>query len=261
MPIKVEIDNFSQTSYFVECLFNDITLSTGTCFFLRKGSDYYLITNWHIVTGKNPITKTNLRPDGAIPNRLKIKVFKNQEIMEWTDLIINLQDINGNNLWLKHPSHKEMVDVVALKVQIPGDYLVFDIEHFIEPFNEDTVARIKDDVFIIGFPFGIKGGGELPIWKRASIASEPDVDIDELPKLFVDTATRPGMSGSPVIYKEKRAAGICAGNPNLATTTTFSFYFMQFVGVYSGRIGADDELKAQLGIVWKSSAIKEIIDQ
>jgi len=31
-----------------------------------------------------------------------------------------------------------------------------------------------------------------------------------------------------------------------------------FIGIYSGRIG-DDELKAQLGIVWKARVISEII--
>ena len=34
---------------------------------------------------------------------------------------------------------------------------------------------------------------------------------------------------------------------------------MAFVGIYSGRIGAGDELKAQLGIVWKGSVLTEII--
>jgi hypothetical protein len=32
-----------------------------------------------------------------------------------------------------------------------------------------------------------------------------------------------------------------------------------FVGVYSGRVGAEDEFKAQLGVVWKTSVLDEII--
>jgi hypothetical protein len=34
----------------------------------------------------------------------------------------------------------------------------------------------------------------------------------------------------------------------------------RFVGVYSGRLGADDEFKAQLGIVWKESALISLIE-
>lgn len=36
---------------------------------------------------------------------------------------------------------------------------------------------------------------------------------------------------------------------------------MEFIGVYSGRIGADDEFKAQLGKVWKKRVIDEIINR
>ena len=32
-----------------------------------------------------------------------------------------------------------------------------------------------------------------------------------------------------------------------------------FLGVYSGRIGAEDNFKAQLGIVWKKTVIEEIL--
>ncbi len=32
-----------------------------------------------------------------------------------------------------------------------------------------------------------------------------------------------------------------------------------FVGAYAGRIGAEDEFKAQLGVVWKASMLDEII--
>jgi hypothetical protein len=34
----------------------------------------------------------------------------------------------------------------------------------------------------------------------------------------------------------------------------------RFVGVYSGRLGAEDEFKAQLGIVWKESALISLVE-
>jgi hypothetical protein len=33
----------------------------------------------------------------------------------------------------------------------------------------------------------------------------------------------------------------------------------RFIGVYSGRIGAQDELQAQLGIVWRAEVVDQII--
>lgn len=47
--------------------------------------------------------------------------------------------------------------------------------------------------YVLGYPKGLHGGDDFPVWKRASIASEPDLDIDGLPKVLVDTATRPDV--------------------------------------------------------------------
>lgn len=252
----VQIDDYSKASYYVEPHFNDTKLSSATCFFLRNEGDIFLITNWHVVTGKNPNTGMCLRSDGAIPNNLVISLFdEKSEYAKWIEYRVELYDANGDKIWHEHPSYKEKIDAVAIKINIPSDnYLVFPVNELEEPFNETTVANVSDDVFVLGFPFGIKAGGNLPIWKRASLASEPDVNMDDLPKIFIDTASRSGMSGSPVIYKQRRPVTVLD-----QAEQKISRYFTKFIGVYSGRIGTDDELKAQLGIVWKASAISEII--
>ena len=72
--------------------------------------------------------------------------------------------------------------------------------------------KVADEVFILGFPYKIGNASQIPIWKRGSVASEPELDCDNLPKLFVDTASRPGMSGSPVIYKRIGIHGVKNGN-------------------------------------------------
>jgi len=102
---------------------------------------------------------------------------------------------------------------------------------------------------------GLDGGPGLPIWKRASIAMEPLYDLDGLPKLLVDTATRKGMSGGIVIVRRR-------GLIVLSDAKDQSEHRIgtgdNFLGVYSGRVG-DDELGVQLGIVWKGRVIDEII--
>jgi hypothetical protein len=76
--------------------------------------------------------------------------------------------------------------------------------------------------------------------------------------MYIDSATRPGMSGSPVLLIEKRPACLFEGDIN--KPNKFSRNYTKFVGVYSGRF-VDDELKAELGIVWKYTVIDEIISQ
>src|SRR6516225_7224252 len=109
------------------------------------------------------------------------------------------------------------------------------------------------DVYILGYPFGIGPVG-LPVWKRGSMASEPDVLLPVQLHLLVDTASRPGMSGSPVIRRSwgthQMKSGSVEVRPGAAT---------DLIGVYSGRFTATDPLDAQLGIAWSSRYISEIV--
>jgi hypothetical protein len=114
---------------------------------------------------------------------------------------------------------------------------------------------VADDAFVVGYPFADLTYASLPIWKRASLASEPDIDVDQLPKMLIDTATRPGLSGSPVIMQRVGIHGVTGG---VITDDTIIGRIRKFVGIYSGRIG-DGEFKAQLGIVWKARVISEIV--
>ena len=109
------------------------------------------------------------------------------------------------------------------------------------------------DAFIIGYPFGISTGS-FPIWKRASIASEPEIPIDGWPYFLVDSASREGMSGAPVIARSWGSAQLEYGD-HVTTPGVHS----RFLGIYSSRIGANDELRAQLGHVWHGKVIGEII--
>lgn len=159
-------------------------------------------------------------------------------------------------VWLCHPTYGRAVDVVAipLPAEISEQYQLF-------PINEidfDTAYRteVADDAFVVGYPFSDTTHLQLPIWKRASVASEPDVDLEQMPKIFIDTATRSGLSGSPVVMQR---VGIHGASGGKLTGSEIIGRIRNFVGVYSGRIGKD-ESKAQLGIVWKARVIDEIID-
>jgi len=144
-------------------------------------------------------------------------------------------------LWLQHNKFGSSVDIAILRLQPDDRFTFVPINEQDEPPPYEFGPMVGKDVFVLGYPFG-KLSLRLslfPIWKRASIASELAYQVEERPMFLVDTATKSGMSGSPVVY--------VAGE------------FQQFMGVYSGRYGGDDLRDVQLGRVWRSSLIKEII--
>jgi hypothetical protein len=136
-------------------------------------------------------------------------------------------------VWLEHACHHNKIDVIAIPISIPPGGEVTTID---EVNTARMLLRVATDVFVLGYPKGISGGGEFPIWKRASIATEPDIQLDALPKMLVDTATREGMSGAPVIAVARR--GVLEPEAGLAGNWDPG---CRFVGVYSGRLG-DGEL-------------------
>jgi hypothetical protein len=104
---------------------------------------------------------------------------------------------------------------------------------------------------IIGFPFGDTGGGWLPIWVQGWVASEPEVDLYGLPLFLVDSRTRPGQSGSPVIAYSPGPPTALMGSVSMAGRP-----YERFVGVYSGRLNDESDI----GRVWKWKALVEAID-
>jgi hypothetical protein len=230
-----------------------IGAALGTGFFYSANNETFLITNWHNVTGVNQLTMKALHSTGALPNVLRIhykqwaNVTKAAVRSQYFDLA--LYD-NDTPIWLEHSS-RSAVDVVAVPLSL-DDFDNFANEH-INTIDQEMRLEVYAgmDCFILGFPQGMIGAGNTPIWKRGSIASEP---FEQHPYL-VDSATREGMSGAPVIAQH---TGLFGKKGDVLDGTEIIGTVQKFVGIYSGRIG-DDSLGYQLGRVWQSNVLDDIL--
>lgn len=262
----------------IEMFVNELSLATGTAFVYRVEKKNYLITNWHNVAGRRPHDFQPISRTGGIPTKLSMYVPTEPNPSEpgkaiawrWTSIDLYKDTKNyAQPEWWEHPEHGPSVDLVAIEID--------DIEITKIVAANDESLRLERfhiwsgmDVFILGYPQGISGGGGLPIWKRGSIASEPDVDMEKLPMFYIDTATRPGTSGSPVYAQ---ASGFSPVEGKRFPDDAFFGTGYRFLGIYSGRIAVDcgnatatapekvEQLiyQAQLGKVWKEQAIIETI--
>lgn len=244
------IDQYSVATVPREMFFGTTALSIGTGFFWQDGNGLFLITNWHNVSGRDPFSGKHLSVTAAEPNALRVwwneigklgsKFFANHAI----------KDTSDRPFWLVHPKYGNQVDVVALPITAPSNADPYPINKM--P-SDRLLLQIGVDVFVLGYPFGIGHGG-LPIWKRGSIASEPDILDPDRPVIFVDSASRPGMSGSPVIRRSWNTHAMEGGGTlmNGGTAT-------RVIGVYSGRLATDDPKDPQLGLTWPVKFVEEII--
>ena len=221
----------------------------------------YLITNWHNVTGNHPETGENI--GGFCPNKffIRFKYLIPKEEKGMNNIMeaireIDLFDENLNPNWIEHSAGKQ-VDIVAIPLNLELQEGVI-IKHINDQdYVDDWFPEVGDDCFIIGYPEGISGPWNTPIWKRGSVASLPLLDYDEKPVFLLDTIGNSGLSGSPVIGNGN---GIFEkDNTKTITANSIIGSWKNFVGIYAGRL-SETGIGSQLGRVWKSHLIDEIMN-
>lgn len=259
VPDKIELAQPSLMSLFVRArraqfdpTKEPLQLATATAFVAEYRGAYYLVSNWHVVTGLDPITGAQLGSASAMPDRLTVAHNSPTRLAAWVQRDHLLYDDEGSAAWFVHPTRGREVDVIALPLppatELGVQYLAYEAAGPDNPVD----AGPSKDVSIIGFPFGRGSVGGIGIWARGTIASEPDLPYEGDPVFLIDSRTREGQSGSPVIVYSTgelwvfRSGDSEAGGPPR----------WELLGVYSGRISDESDT----GRVWTAGALAQIIE-
>lgn len=243
------IDALSQCSFPVELFFENTYLAHGTGFLWRTEKRLSLVTNWHVVTGRSATTLEHLSKTLAEPSRAVVK-FWNTAGAERV-LHLPLYDKENRPTWKIHPTLGRGADIVALPVRLPWKHITG------RAINDLPQAPLRTMVgsplFILGYPFEPE---RYPVWKLATVASEPALTPALRPYLLVDSASRPGMSGAPVI---QRGFGLVHIEDESGwKLDTLNAPMTRFVGIYSGRLHTKSPIDAQLGMVWPAELVEEV---
>jgi trypsin-like peptidase len=249
-PQRATIARPSVASLFLQMQANGQALATGTGFLVQRAGRTFLVTNRHNVRGRHNTTDELLSRTGAEPDELVVLQNVRDQLGSWLPQSPPLRDGQGHPTWHEHPALGGQIDAVALEV---GNVAGIDIyPHDLWAAGQQLAFGPSIPLSIIGFPFGLTGGGAFAVWIQGSCATEPAVDWNDLPCFLVDSRTRPGQSGSPVLIYRSGGAMTMDDGSTVVTTGTQE----RFLGIYSGRIHEDSDL----GIVWKASAVGEIVD-
>lgn len=241
----------SVQSLYVEPRFNGQKLSNATGFIAMSRCGLILITNRHVVTGRHQQTEECLSKQAAVPNQLAIFHNKKGAIGQWVERVEPLYDGNSNKLWHEHPTLGQKADFVAIKLTNTEDA---DFAECSLGVNDPKIMiQVTDKVSVVGFPFGIKTNGGFAIWATGSIASEPEINHDELPIFLIDCRSREGQSGSPVVAHRSGSETVWLENGSMIAN---GIPKTRFLGIYSGRVNKESDL----GIVWKVTALKELVE-
>lgn len=235
-------------SLLLELRFNEQRLATATGFLADAPAGPVLITNRHNVTGRHQETNQPLSATGGIPNRLAILHNRSDQLGQWLWQVEPLHDAQGHPLWKEHPQLGAEGDFVALPLTQLND--VHRYPYTLGVGDPGVIVAPAEVVSVVGFPFGLTGGGGLAVWATGFVASEPDIDYGGLPRFLIDCRSRQGQSGSAVIAH--RPGGAIATEQGVMIGGALT----RFVGIYSGRVNVESDL----GYVWKAAAIRQLVE-
>lgn len=261
---------------------NDRKIGSATGFFHRRWDRDFLITNWHVASGRNPDNPGELLsgyPDSPSSFQLYLPTGDDPNHFMPSELF-SLYN-SGKPSWiettLEGATTAKRIDLVA----IPFDFsdtknppLIARVEEFAQ--SEKDGLRAGRDVVIVGYPFGIRPENPYPIWKRGFVASEPSILVAGQPKYYIDTPGRPGMSGSPVfmiskgIRVSKKTHDLFAQDTKGAALAAIrcldaedilnapEVNLMQFAGVYSGSVGDQVLDQLRVGVAWHAAMVDRL---
>lgn len=243
-------------------------VSQGTGFFFAsttidgKPDTVFLVTNYHVVTGRPPLT-----PGPRAGDRIRFILHENPaELTRVRQIELPLYDQRGDPLWVVSDAVPK-ADVVL--VPVPADaYRDISLLVFTEAHTRgDIRIRPSSGATLLGYPYGFYDESHfLPVWKTGHVASEPSVDFNDLPTFLVDVSAFPGMSGSPVLAV---ANGIYESEDGAMR----SGRVLKLLGIFSAmpvvreKKPADvnglnetqtTEINLQLGYVWKAALIADM---
>lgn len=226
----------------------------GTTFFYDYDGKTWLVTAAHNLTARHAFTGAVLgcpptdRPVALTLSYCVEEPGEDRTRLRFASADLPLYDPDGTGRWIHHPDGRH-VDIAAIPItELPAtwkqrtvnDKRLSDVRPFTVTAGESAV--------ILGFP--LQGEPRLPFWKSATVATEPDLCNSS--HFWVDSASRPGMSGGPVFARD---SGYLASNPSDGVWGVF----YHFIGVYTGRVD-DDQFSVQVGRVFRADVINDMLD-
>lgn len=239
IEVETQNNNSIGTGFFfgVQIMQNDV-----------KGHKLMLISNKHVFLGS----------EGTSESQRKLIIHLNRSKED------NMPDL-GNKLLFKvdnfehryYPHPDPNIDLACFDItDVLGTNVFYKYldESYLRPINYQKIA-LGSDVIFVGYPENIHDTvNNLPLVRKGSIASMPDVDFNGKGQIVIDAQVFPGSSGSPVFVMWDNTYSLLG----VVFQTMIRNSQLQILPANIPLVGVEQILG--LGIVVKQKHVLELID-
>jgi hypothetical protein len=166
---------------------------SGTCFIMECNSKYYIISAWHVFTGRDPKNYKLLKGFTKDAKYSAIIQFKSSGQPQ--GFLLPLYSINGHKLLIDAQiSDTSFLDIAAL--EIPKDSILQTAFFSMDKIDTSTHINIGDSVLYCGYPTKNQAKDTFNLTTYLGIV----LGFDDY-RLKTDQYAPYGCSGSPLLLK------------------------------------------------------------
>ncbi len=153
------IDLYSMTTVPIEACANGQSLAKATGFIWQDGDQHYLITNWHVVTGRN--ARTNELTVRAQPDMLRLLFNTKMQDFGKKEYDLKIRDADNRPCWYTHPVRNRGCDVVAVPLPMTAEDIIIINMYPINTLNQkaDLAVRNRHGCFYSRLPVRLRPSG------------------------------------------------------------------------------------------------------
>ena len=229
-------------------------------FFYRHQERTYLVSARHAITGLDAFTDKPISSTGYLPTKVAVYPSRTADdltgnvVTPHSPEIVEVRNGDGEQLWLEDPAFAALrTDIACVEMTSARANAIRCVN---EVFDEQLLANVGVDCFVVGFSSASYHHPFFPIWRRGSIAYEPLSPVDDKPIFLVDAMTSAGMSGSAIFQRWHGPAPVL--NHGALEVDIKKIVSTRLIGVYGGRLGNKAEL-GQIGYGWYANRIPAIL--
>jgi hypothetical protein len=245
--------NLSARTAHLTMTFNENPLAVGSGLFARHGGQDFLVTVRHNLAGRDFERNAILHKRGVTPDSVTVRMRAVNPAIGWVNKKFALLDGDDVPLWFEPLSGASQSDIAVLPIAVDADAQVesWQLDRP-QPAQEPTISAAQE-LFVVGYPRGFAYHVNMPVWSRASVASEPSIPYQGRPVFLIDSKTTRGQSGAPVILRPRWHEPVRMADGSTVEAVEGDAWV---TGVYSGRVRKG----MQIGMVWRLPAIVDAIE-